>query len=130
MRRLLWPSLAETFAVIAGFFLQHAVLLLYHKENHIYSVFHVAIAFSHLAKVKAICDKNCNFCGEFALAVIVQFFGLLLCQLLSNHGFFGEICRKICKANDWNFSPIPLKFIEVSLALLSYLVGIGIFRED
>ena len=32
---MLWPSLAETSAVIAGFFLQHFVLLSYHKENHI-----------------------------------------------------------------------------------------------
>ena len=122
MRRLLLPSLAEIFAVIVGAALQHIVLLSYHKENHIYSVIHVAIAFSHLAKLEADRDRSFNFGGEFVMAIFGQFCGLLLCQLLSNHGFFGWICQKMCKAVNWNFSPIPLKLIEVLLALLSYLL--------
>ena len=121
IRRLLLPSLAEIFAVIVGVVLQHIVLFSYHKENHIYSVVHVAIAFSHLAKLEADRDRSFNFGGEFAVAIFGQFCGLLLCQLLSNHGFFGWICREICKAFDWNFSPIPLKLIEVLLTLLPYL---------
>ena len=121
MKRWLPPSFAEVLAVIVGFGLQHTVLLLYHKENHIYSVIHVAIAFSLLAKSKANRDKNIDFGEEFVMAIFGQFYCLLLCQLLSNYGLLGWICRKFCKANHLNFSPIPLKIIEVLFTLTSYL---------
>ena len=122
MRKLLLPSFAEILAVIIGFVLQHIVLLLYHKENHIYSVIHVAIAISHLAKLMAEGDANVTFGGEFVAAIFGQFGGLLLCQFLSNHGFLGWICREMCKAFHWNFSPIPLKIIEVLYTLALYFV--------
>ena len=114
MKRLLLPSLAEILAVIVGFALQHIALYSYHKKSHNYSVVHFAIAISHLAKLATL-GANVNFWKVFIIAIVLQFVGLAVVQ------FLGWICREICKANDCNFSPIPLKIIEVLLTLTSYL---------
>ena len=112
------PSLAEILAVIAVFFSAAHRVVSYHKENHIFSIIHVAIAFSHFAKLVASGNNNCNSGGEYVMAIFGRFCGLLLCQLPSNHGFFRWLCREICKTNNWNFSPspIPLRFAKVLLA--------------
>ena len=113
IKDFLAPSLAEVFEVVFGWLLKHWILYSYHGAGHNFSIIHVTVSASKMAKLIAKKERNCNCFGEVVGGILLQLVCLSACLLLFNNGLLGLLCETLFQNSDGKYNPYPVKILEV-----------------